>query len=151
MDFLEQLRLQKQEGDREWASKQAEEQRRRDDEALRKRAEEDQRRTEERDRDRRKAEQIFAGLADIVRSAAGLGLEVAVLADSFVEDHPQEGSRPININRRTYYLAGWQIPFYEMCGADGIPLTVVSERVDVAFKGVLHRTFNVLAVDLRRL
>lgn len=151
MDYLEQLRQQKREGDLEWASKQADEQRRKDEETARKRAEEEQRKTVESEKDRRKAEAVFAGLASVVRSASGLGLEVAVLADSFVDEQSQPGSRPITINRRTYHLVGWQIPFYDLCVANGIPLTVVTERVDVAFKGVVHRTFNVLAVDLKRL
>jgi hypothetical protein len=151
MDFLDQLRQQKREGDLEWSSKQAEENRRRDEESARKHAEEEQRRSVESEKDQRKAEAVFGGLPSIVRAASGLGLEVAVLADSFVNEQPQSGSRPITINRRTYHLVGWQIPFHDLCASNGIPMTVVTERVDVAFKGVRHRTFNVLAVDLKRI
>lgn len=151
MDFLEQLRQQKREGEREWASQQAEEQRRKDVETARRRAEEEQRRAAEVERDRRKAEAVFAALPDLVRAASGRGLHAAVLAESFVEEQPQPGGRPITINRRTYHLTGWQVPFHDLCVANGIPLTVVTERVDVGFKGVLRRAFNVLAIDLQRL
>lgn len=151
MSILDNLRAQKQQGEQEWAAKQTEAQRQRDDDAARKREEEERRRSAESEKDRRKAEEMFASLPALVRAASALGLDAAVLADSFVEEKEQEGSLPITLNRRTYHLVGWQLSFYDMCRADRIPLTVVTERVDVAFKGVLHRTFNVLAVDLRNL
>ncbi len=153
MSLRDELRRQKNEGDREWATKKAEEQRIRDDEAARVREQEEKRRAEEAEKDRKKAEQVFAGLPTAVRTASARGLDKAVLADSFVTDRAEEGKtcRPLAIDRKTYYLTGWQIPFHEMCQTDGIPLTVVTERVDVALKGVLHKSYHLLAVDLKRL
>ena len=153
MSLRDELLRQKQAGDNEWAEKQAEEQRKRDEEVARTRAEAEKKRAAEVDRDRRKAESIFATLPEAVRQAAARGLATAVLADSFVAEKPEDGrpSLPFTIDRKTYFLTGWQIPFVELCRADSIPLTVVSERVDVALKGVLHKTFHVLAVDLRQL
>jgi hypothetical protein len=151
MDFLEQLRQQKREGAQEWEQQQAEERRRREDEEKRKRAEVEARQAAEREKSQRKAEAVFASLTTLVRAAAARGLDVVVLPEAFVEDQSQPESRVLAVNRRNYYLTGWQIPFHDLCRANGVPLTVVSERVDVAFKGVLHRTFNVLAIDLKNL
>ena len=96
---------------------------------------------------------MFAILPEAVRVASSRGLESAVLADSFVTDRADgdKAAQPLTIDRKTYYLTGWQIPFAAMCRADNIPLTVVTERVDVALKGVLHKTFHLLAIDLKRL
>lgn len=153
MNLRDELSRQKQEGHQEWSAKQAEEQRIKDEEAARIRAEAEKRRSEQEAKDRKKAEEVFATLPGLVRAAASRGLHEAVLADSFVADKPEEGkpSRPVTFDRKTYHLSGWQIPFLEMCAGDNIPLTVVTERVDVALKGVLHKNFHLLAVDLRRL
>jgi hypothetical protein len=153
MSVRDELRRQKSEGDREWAAKQSEDQRKRDDETARVREQEEKRRAAEAEKDRKKAEEVYAGLPAAVRTASARGLDKAVLADSFVTERADEGKtcRPLAIERKSYYLTGWQIPFAEMCQSDGIPLTVVTERVDVALKGVLHKTYHLLAVDLKRL
>ena len=153
MNLLDQLREQKLEGEREWSEKQADEQQRKAEEAARIRAEEERRRTGEAEKDRKKAEAVFATLPDLVRQTAGKGLKAAVLVDSFVDETPddEKPSRAIVIDRRTYYLKGWQIPFFEMCKESGVPLTIVTERVDVGLKRILHRSYHVLAIDLEHL
>ena len=153
MSVRDELRRQKDEGGREWAAKQAEEHRKQEEEAARVRELEEKRRAAEAEKARKKAAEVFAELPAAVRTASARGLDKAVLADSFVTERSEEGKtcRPMAIDRKTYYLTGWQIPFYEMCQSDGIPLTVVTERVDVALKGVVHKTYHLLAVDLKRL
>lgn len=153
MDFLDDLRAHKREGQLEWDRKLAEDRRLEAEAAARARADEEHRRAEEAARDRKKAEEVYASLRAVVREAAAKGLKVAVLDSSFVEDHC-DGEKPacaFLVDRRKYYLTGWQIPFCEMCRRDGVPLTVVSEQVDSGLKRVLTRRFNFLAIDLSRL
>jgi hypothetical protein len=153
MDFLESLRHHKREGERERAEKLAEETRRKVEEEARRKAEEEQRRQLDSDRHLKQAEETLAGLPAAIRFAAAKGLTAAVLPNSFVEERPPQDrpSRPITLNRRTYYLVDWMIPFFDLCQQHNVPLTVVSERVNVGIGKVLHRTYNVLAVDLTRL
>jgi hypothetical protein len=153
MNFLDDLRAEKQAGKQEWDNKQAEERQREADEAARLRAEEEAQRSAEADRDRKKAEEAYAVLPKIVREAAAKGLKTAVLSNSAVEEHVdgEKAAVAIQIDRRKFYLTGWQIPFYQLCRADGVPLTVVSEEVDTGLKKMLHRRYHFLAVDLERL
>jgi hypothetical protein len=153
MHFLDDLRAQKQEGQQEWNQKLAEQRTRESEEAARLRAEEEARRNAEYERDRKKAEEAYALLPKLVRDAAGKGLKVAVLSNSFVEEQcdGEAPSRAIEVNRRKFYLKGWQIPFYEMCRRDGVPLTIVSEEIDTGLKRMLHRKYHFLAVDLEHL
>ncbi len=153
MDFRERLRAEKSEGEREWFRKQAEERGREAAESARIREEEEKRRSAEAEKDRIKAEAVFATLPEMVRQAAAKGLRSVVLAESFLDERPDDEvpSHTLVLNRRTYYLKGWQIPFYTMCKEAGVPLTVVSEKVDVGLKRLLHHTYNVLAIDLEHL
>jgi hypothetical protein len=153
MHFLDDLRAQKQEGQSEWNRKIAEERERESAEAARLRAEQEARRAAEAEVERIKAEQAYATLPKLVREAAAKGLKSAVLSSSFVEEHA-DGEKPavaLLVDRRKFYLTGWQIPFYQMCRRDGVPLTVVSEEVDTGLKRVLHRRYHFLAVDLEGL
>lgn len=153
MSFLEHLRAQNIEGRQEWSQKQNEERQRELDEAARLRAEEEARRSELFEKDRRKAEETYALLPALVRDAAARGLKAAVLNNSAVEEHA-DGETPacaILVDRRKFYLTGWQIPFQELCKRDGVPLTVVSEQVETGLKRVLNRRYHFLAVDLERL
>lgn len=153
MDFIETLRNQKSEGEREWAAKQADEEQKRTEEAARARAEEELRRNADAERNRKKAADVFATLPALVKQAAARGLDCAILPDSFVEERAPQGEphREVVFSRRTYYLKGWQLPFDDMCREHRVPLTVVTEKVDVGLKRVLHRTYAILAVDLKRL
>jgi len=153
MDFLETLREQKREGEREKASKEAELAQKIADDAARKQRDEDEHRRIEAERHRRKAEQVFATLPALIRQSAALGLESAVLPNAFVEDRQprDKASKPIVLSRKTFYASEWLIPFLEMCQEHGVPLVIVSEQVNVGLKSILSRTFTTLAVDLKRL
>src|SRR5689334_2597649 len=108
MDFRERLRAEKTEGEREWQTLQSEERERKAAEAARIKQEEDLQRAAEAEKNRKRAEEVFATLPMIVRQTAGKGLKVAVLADSFVDEHPsdEKPSQNVVLNRRTYYLTG---------------------------------------------
>ena len=152
MDFLDHLRAQKAEGEQEWRKKLAEEEERKAQEAARIHAEEEKLRLAQEEQDNRKAEAVFASLPELVRQAAGKGLPAAVLSDSIVEESPGDmPSLPMAVNRRTYHLKGWQIPFYKKCKEAGVPLTVVSERAEAGMKRVLGRQYHFLAIDLQHL
>jgi hypothetical protein len=153
MDFLEHLRAQKLEGERDLKRKQDEERDREAEEAAKAREEEEKRIANERERDRKKALAILASLADMVRNAASKGLDTVVLSDSSMAERPEDGkpSRPLVVKQKTFYLTGWQIPFYEMCREAGVPLTVVSEQVEVGIKSVLRHQYHFLAIDLEHL
>lgn len=153
MDFLDHLRAQKLDGAQERARTLAEERRQQEEQAARARAEDERRNADEAEKHRRKAEQVFSSLPDLVRDAAKRGLPAAVLLDGFVDERPEEGkpSRQVVLNRRTWYLKGWQIPFHEMCVQAGVPLTLVSEQADVGMGRILRRRYHILAVDLEHL
>lgn len=153
MEFLESLREQKRVGEREFAGKQAEERERKELEEARRRAEEETQRRLYEEKLQRKAQQVYSTLPATVRQASSRGMAAAVILESFVDERPPSGEphRQITVDRKAYYLKGWLIPFIELCREDGVPLTVVSEKVDVGLKGVLQRTYHVLAVDLKRL
>jgi hypothetical protein len=153
MEFLEHLRAQKLEGELELKKKLDDEQARVAAEAARVRTEEEKLRANEAEKNRKKAEAIYASLPDMVRSAASKGLPTVVLNDGSMEERPDEGkpSRAMVVNGKTYYLTGWQIPFFEKCKETGVPLTVVSEQVDVGIKSILRRQYHFLAIDLEHL
>ncbi len=153
MDFLETIRAHKREGEREWARQQEEQRQRQEAEAARLRAEEEQRRRAEEQKHQAKAQEVYAMVPGLVRDAAARGLAAAVLPDSFVEDRAPANERSccVTLNRRTCYLKGWLIPFYEICQRDRIPLTLVTEQVDVGLKSIVRRSFHLLAVDLKQL
>jgi hypothetical protein len=150
MSILDDLRAQKNEGERERNQKLEEERRLEAEAAARVRAEDEARRAELAEKELKEAEAAYATLPQLVRQAAEKGLKAAVLSRSFVEEHV-DGEKPafaIMIERRKFYLTGWQIPFYEMCRRDRIPLTVVTEEVDTGMKKLLHRKYHFLAVDM---
>lgn len=153
MNFRDQLAAQKREGEREFAEKQQEALEREEQAAAKKRHEEERLRAVESEKDRRKAETVFAGMPGLVRQAAQNGLKAAILLEGFVEERPgdEKPYRTLVQDRRTYYLTGWQVPFYDMCKENGIPLTVVSERVEGGLKRMLRRDYHVLAIDLTSL
>ena len=150
MDFLEQLRAQKREGENELAATQAAERARETEEAARVRAKEDNEKAREVEKDRRRAEQVFAGLPELVRKATRQGQRTAILSEGSVSDRPpgDKPSRAVIFNRRTFYLMEWQIPFYDRCREEGVPLTIVSERVNVGLRRVLRRDYHFLAIDI---
>ena len=153
MPFLDDLKAQKADGQAEWSRKVADEKQQEAEEAARLRAEEEARRNEQSEKERKRAEDVYAQLPKRVREAAAQGLKAAVLDSAFVEEHA-DGEKPacaIMVDRRKFYLTGWQIPFYEMCRRDGVPLTVVSEEVDTGLKRMLHRKYHFLAVDVEKL
>jgi hypothetical protein len=153
MDFREQLAAQKREGEREFAQKQTEAREREAAEAARIKAETDLRKKLEEEKNRRKAEEVFATLPTLVRQAAKSGLQSAVLTDGFVSENKEAGeqSLPVVVEKKTYYLKGWQAPFYDMCREQGVPITVVTEQVESGLKRVLKRTYSILAIDLKHL
>lgn len=152
MDFLQQLAEQKREGEREFAHKQQKDREREEAEAARASAEEEVRRKIEEEKSMRMAQVVFASLPALVRQAAKNGLSSAVISSGFVEDNKDanEPTRPITLNKKTYYLKGWQIPFYAMCVDHSVPLTVLTERVDTGINRVLRRSYYILAIDLTK-
>ena len=152
MEFHQQLAEQKREGEREFAHKQQRDREREEAEVARANAEEEVRRKIEEENNMRKAREVFATLPALVRQAAKNGLLHAVISSGFVDENKDanEPSRPITVNKKTYYLKGWQIPFYDMCTEHGVPLTVLTERVDTGINRVLRRSYYMLAIDLAK-
>ena len=153
MDFLEHLAAQKREGEREFAEKQQRDRDRQDAEAARATAEDELRRKIEEEKNLRKAREVFDSLPALVRQAAKNGLPNAVINSGFVEDHKDSSERcdPVTIDKKTYYFKGWQIPFLAMCKEHGVPLTVLTERVDTGLNRVLKRSYFILAIDMSKM
>jgi hypothetical protein len=153
MDFLEQLKAQKQAGQEEHRAKLNEQQQRERDEAARLQAQREAEREAISDAQRKKANLIYSTIPGLVRMAASSGMPYAVLDEGMVSDEApgQEPHRKIVVDRRTYFLTGWQVPFYEKCKDDAIPLTVVSEESSGGLLGIRKKTFHFLAVDVAKI
>ncbi len=142
------LRAQKLAGLRERAERLAQEQQRAAEAA----AKQEERRNVELERDRLLARRVLRSLPELIRQAAARGLDAAVLANAFVAEAAAEPSDGVvTIDGRAWALGGWLAPFHTLCEEAGVPLTVVSERVEIDRDPPQHRVYHVLAVDLARL
>ena len=147
------LRARKLAGMRERANRLAQERRRDAEAAAKTAAEQQDRESKETERDRQLAHRAFQSLADLIEQSAARGLDAAVLADGFVDASPKSGTvaRAVTLDGRVWHLRGWQVHFEALCREAGVPLTVVSERVELDPDRKHDRLYHVLAVDLVRL